>query len=471
MIDTHHNTVNQSTGLSVLGILFVLSFSAFLFLSLFPFAPSFTDTFFDRHRVLQVGFICIFLLASLLATRSSQAISFPAHDSYQKVIGLVCLLGFISAIASTEPLNSLFYTLHIALLFFLTLAISRLNPLAIRYSLVAFVILHSTLISYCLLYLVFAVSDGVIIRPEVIYFGFDNIRFFNQVQIFVLPILLLGCQHPRFGSLSTIFFTANLVLMFLGGGLGIALSWVLVLVLFWLYISDKQLLFRAFVLTGLSFAFSFGLQSYLVFLNDVGSAGVSVTSSGRIELWAFALSQFEWLSLLIGSGPGLFEAPMSTGMRLSHPHNSIIELALEWGWIAFLLVMGLVAHTLALVKRLLSAPEVKTFTITHALLLAWIGGLSLSLVSGVIVMPMAQTLLFVFWGFLLIELRRCSKMKHDKVGVLYARYLGSYFARGLAIIVVIGYAYLVFWTYCEIDPFAPAFQGPRFWLNGERYLP
>ena len=471
MLNSHHKISNFINSFSLLDIVFILSFSAFLFFSLFPFAPSFTYSFFDRHRLLQVGFLCIFLLASLLFYGSTRKLSSLGSIKYQSAVILFCCLGFVSAVVSDEQLNSLFYTLHIALLFFLIFAISRLNPSVVRYSLVSFVILHSTLISYCLLYLAFAVSDGVIIRPEVIYFGFDNIRFFNQVQIFVLPLLLLGCLHPRFGSLSIIFLVANLVLMFLGGGLGVALSWVLILVLFGLYVSDKQLLVRALVLTGLSFTVSFGLQSFMAFLNDGGNAGISVTSGGRTELWALVFSQFEWLSLLIGSGPGLFEGRMSSGLRFSHPHNSLLELALEWGVLAALLVIALVLNTLIRVKNDLLQVASSSFSVTHALLLAWIGGLSLSLVSGVIVMPMAQTLLFVFWGFLLVELRGCDETKHDEVGVFYAAYLVSYFMRGLAVIVVIGYACLVFWTYCEIDPFASAFQGPRFWLNGERYLP
>ena len=120
--------------------IYTISFALFLFLSLFPFAPSFTDSFFDRHRLLQVGMICVILLTGLFFSRKSESNHFSGYLSYKLAVLLFAAFGVLSAVTSSETLDSLFYTVHIALLFFLMLVTSKLNALVVYYCGVIFVV-------------------------------------------------------------------------------------------------------------------------------------------------------------------------------------------------------------------------------------------------------------------------------------------------------------------------------------------
>ncbi|WP_156502526.1 hypothetical protein [Oleiphilus sp. HI0066] len=374
---------------------------------------------------------------------------------------------------SIEPVNSFLYVLHFFLLFGLAIFVAiNSSTTFVKQVFVALVVTHSSLICYALLYLFFAASDGGKIVPSVVYFGFDNIRFFNQVQVFVLPALLFFSWSERFGRLALLMLFGNLLLMYLGGGLGISLVWALTLLFIAFF--DKRMAVKGLLVSVAAYA----LMCVLLYMSSFDESAkqlITVNDGGRIPLWLATIDQLSLMHLLVGIGPGLFEAPVKLIM-LSHPHNSILELLVEWGGVATVAMIGIVLWTLSLYRGRLKAN--RAVELIDIAFMSFLGALMLSLVSGVIVMPMAQCLLFVFWGlFLGLYLGSISRQSDLRIMSLKTSTQGSSRSTILTtmlaitlLFIVVAYVILIGISYSLMDPFAPAMQGPRFWLNGERYL-
>lgn len=453
---------------------FVGAFACFSYFSLAPFAPSFTDSFFDRQRLMQIGFLSICCVLYLRHIDVSQ--SFRLKNNWLTLSAVAFLgLGFVSTLNSDEFLDSLLYVLHVAMLIAASVCASRIPEAPMRGALYLLLITHSALICYSLLYLVFAVSDGGGLLPQVIYFGFDNIRFFNQVQIFIMPILVWMLSCIRFGRLALLMLYANLLLMFLGGGLGVLLAWLMVMIGIFCVVSRK-LGIHIFLITVLAWAGYMLLQYIALRFGSNKVHMLDVSSGGRVELWSTTIAMLDWSSLLVGQGPGLFAGVhgVSRGaIVFSHPHNVILELLVEWGGLATLVALGILLfvarayYTTNIVSR-----EIRKFRLVDAIFAAWGGGLAYSFVSGVLVMPVSQTLFFVFTGFLL---GLCSATDTEgDASVENGTNNAIVLSKGVSWVIgalLVAYIIMAIYSLIQIDPLQPAFQGPRFWLNGERYLP
>lgn len=174
-------------------------------------------------------------------------------------------------------------------------------------------------------------------------------------------------------------------------------------------------------------------------------------SSKRYELWLEIISNINFKTLLIGNGPGGYE---SETFNFSHPHNSILQILNSWGGIVLSILVffiyKLIHHSLLFIKKNKYKNEFLIYFTSFISLLIY------SLVSGVIVMPIPQTFLFVLVGILL---RYLGYNLLKKKGNTHKRITLT-----IILITSLCYTVLVTLSYNCLDP-KP--YGPGFWSNGQ----
>ncbi len=123
----------------------------------------------------------------------------------------------------------------------------------------------------------------------------------------------------------------------------------------------------------------------------------------RLHLWQLALD-------MISENPWLGVGPMHYAYYpnniAAHPHNSLLQLAAEWGLpVAIILVVlaywGIYAWAVKYFKNADTLRKGKQNDLWVALLCSLIAGIAYSMVSGVIVTPMSQTIFAVITGTML----------------------------------------------------------------------
>lgn len=237
---------------------------------------------------------------------------------------------------------------------------------------------------------------------------FSNRRVFGQVASMVIPLLAYPLLR---GNLPKIKFVALFALLALWWMLAIAsgtrgtwlalfmaaavlATWAWNAALPWLRLQLAALAL-GLMLFAVLFVWLPGLLTQDAQVENRLSSLAGL--SGRETLWALAWEQMlahPWL----GIGPmHLAAIPNDTG---AHPHNSILQLAAEWGLPATLaLMLPVLAGMRQLLRRLRGGgtPDILLTCLTASLLAAAVQ----SLVDGVIVIPYTQTLLALVAGWAL----------------------------------------------------------------------
>ena len=129
---------------------------------------------------------------------------------------------------------------------------------------------------------------------------------------------------------------------------------------------------------------------YNFFLTDI-------VGDGRWIMWRSSLElsfQNPWL----GIGPHHFSHYMKAG----HPHMSLLQLLVEYGWPFFILLVSLIIWGfVSWCKGVLNRIDTHTKTRDIALTAALVSAFLHSLVSGIIVMPLSQFMLILVVGWVM----------------------------------------------------------------------
>jgi len=256
-----------------------------------------------------------------------------------------------------------------------------------------------------------------------LYHSFSNVRFFGYLQTMLLPFLLLpamwwGTTQVR----RMLLWSVPLAWWMLVIGSGSRGTWVALLVgmIAVLLFAGRQgrswmrWQLAALVGGGVCYGlFVLLLPQWLaqpaVYLHRTGEI---MSLSLREVLWTEAL-QFVWQQPWLGIGPMHYA---HVGARVAaHPHNAVLQWLAEWGVPAALLLTGLCAMAgLAFaghVRRMVQAENVIRVPVQVALLAALAGAAAQSMVDGILVMPVSQTLLVLLSGWamgLYLEERQCT---------------------------------------------------------------
>lgn len=372
--------------------------------------------------------------------------------------------GAVSVLSASSVIQAAFEYIHwllLGALFIYCVGKGGANSKAINYVAFAFLLAHGLLIFLSCLYLLFALLNNDPLKAEVIYPATDNIRFFNQTQVFVLPLLLLLLKHPRFRLLASLFFLANVLLICVGGARGAGLCLVLMLMWGWWFDrSLRELVMRGAILSGFAILIYVGLWLLQpAGLHDLSRSG----TSGRLDMWIDLIFRLEWHHLLWGIGPANY-ALLDDKFIFGHPHNSVLQWILEWGGLSFVGLAIVVSHIIVKSFKYLKSHPYDL--ITRGLFLSSSSALAYSLVDGVIVMPIAQTLLIIFLGLLFGRVFQGGETSSLELQSIQSSPWRSLLIGIVVLFITVPYVYLASQYYLQQIASYQEVVGPRFWING-----
>lgn len=238
--------------------------------------------------------------------------------------------------------------------------------------------------------------------------GFSNIRTFNQYQLWSLglaslPLLAFNLKNSlRYGLYIAL--TLWWVLLFYSASRGALLAWLVgIITIAAIYQKLAWPLIRLQLFNmATGFCAYFMLFKLPPILNGstlVTGTVLRETTSGRLDLWHQAV-------ILIKGSPWLGIGPMHYAWHTTisaHPHNSVLQLAAEFGIPAALIMLAIAGYSFYGWIKKFSLEKVETANkldkqLTVILLFTLITSAAYSLVDGVIVMPLSQVMMFMVIG-------------------------------------------------------------------------
>lgn len=413
--------------------------SIFLVICLIPFIDKYFFGLFNEKRAFQS------ILLILCAVFYSPSFKLKKN---KLILTLVLLLGLISTLLSNNLLHSSLSYLHAIMLISLIFLGCKIKA---DNSILFYTILFSNvfLVSYSLLNYSFFILSSELPLPDGVLYGFYNIRFFNQFQVLSIPFVIYFLLHPNLHRVAKVTLTLNFFLLLFSSARGASIA-ILVTTLIYCYFINRSMV-KEILFCLLAAILLFSLHYFYLSFYHSAEYTVRTDSSKRYELWLEVINNINLKTLLIGNGPGGYK---SETFDFGHPHNSILQILNSWGAIVLSIVVWfiykLITQSLAFINKNKDNNEFLTCFTSFVSLLIY------SLVSGVIVMPIPQTFLFVLVGILLgclgYNLYERKNNTEKKIALIIT------FAISLL------YAALVILSYNCLDP-KP--HGPSFWSNGQ----
>lgn len=366
----------------------------------------------DQQRIYQTALV-IFSVLGLFLIRGAHP-----HFLLSPIVFWVGFLLFAFALASTALSNDPFWAavefalvvgnIGIAIFVFLLirrfgLAIENLLSDAIRWLLVIVVVRFYSMWAAALL------QPELFFTPWNLLDGFSNMRFQGQFFTIVVPLLLVPSfsatlLFPDLKRSFNFFLMASLAAMvFVAGTRGTVAAWsVSVLVLLFLGNVPRRLGLKFFLVMVAGAALAQGILYSISIVNgwDMSfrfSSEQVLGLSARDQLWEAAWQQI-LLHPWFGVGPMHFAAlghPIA-----AHPHQSLLQIAGEWG-VPVLVMVGVLF--LIWLKRtsvgFSNQRDSEKNPLYFVFMLSIISSLVQSLVDGVLVMPYPQIWLAIVFGW------------------------------------------------------------------------
>jgi|CXWL01.1.fsa_nt_gi O-antigen ligase len=374
---------------------------------------------FDDKRILELSIISSTLVWAVL---QQNATVFSRRPAVTNFLGFIVLIGYMSALLSASPHYALLEVSSFVGLFYLSVFTANsfkehqyILVKVLVYSILLGAVIYS--IGFFAGYLASFIEHIPLRWPEPFH-GFTNLRFFNQYQLWTLalmslPLLAFNLINARFRILIFAVISSWWMMLFASAGRGVLLALCVAAITTYAVYRNFA---RPFLRLQL-FALIVGISAHTLlfriiplFLVEPLYSGSTLTGSvlrytteDRLTLWRQALTMIQDHPFF-GVGPMHFA--WYPNAIAAHPHNSILQLAAEWGLPATFLVLGLSAYGLYCWLKtfnkvtLQKCPETERhlpiilfFTVTTCALY--------SLVDGVIVMPMSQVMMAVVAGLML----------------------------------------------------------------------
>ena len=353
---------------------------------------------YDLKRVLALGFIAL----AVGFTPLVKDFSIPRLSAGTLwMLATVLIIGFISGLMGKHPWWSMLELGNFLLLlsFFMVMgfcchALGR--ALVMQYFFWFALAFSMAMAVKFFLLLSFHFIDGN--RPDIhsLVWGFMNVRFFNQLQSMLMPILCLAflaenLKPYRNWAVAAFGFMWLILLQSEARGTVLALISSAIAVLYFLPKASRQFLLKpllaALALGTVLWLLLIVLLPLLIFNEDIWQFRIG--SSGRIEMWLYILHEIPKRPL-VGFGPMGFAWGEGRPLLSAHPHNSLMQFLYEYGVVVFgTVVLWLGYHLQRLFKTVKAAAESHQIIICFSL----VSGFIYSLFCGVIVMPLAQMVL------------------------------------------------------------------------------
>lgn len=371
----------------------------------------------DHQRLVEIGAVLVDGAVVLAGYRTTVPDLFGGIPG--KAVAAFFILGILGAVSAYSPRFASFEVANLFLLYQLAATVAAEIAHHGQRSIVTVLRwLGAACAPYVFLFLVAYVGAlhlGNPFAPNDFTTNFSNIRFFNHTQTSTLPLLiLLCCLTPRVSRLrwlwlavTTYWWMALFATTGRGTLLGMAAGCVAVAIL-----ARRR---AASYLRQVALTAALGLLVYIIFLIAVpallGVEGMRSFSyaiertasdpvSGRTLLWHQALTliaQHPWL----GVGPMHFAHHAGHLHIGAHPHDWLLQVAVEWGLPALLclliaVVLGL--RALLRTRARIRVDDTDNQAMFCAVLVGSVAILVDGLVSGILVMPQSQLAIALFLG-------------------------------------------------------------------------
>lgn len=439
---------------------------------------------YNEKRIIQVILLGITsIIAILFFRRDITKILCQLPLPSKALLSLLFFLGIVSTIInSSNYKQSLLELGLIGLLFVTTLFVSALYRMQQEQF---HKIVLTCLLLTASLYIVIAgggyiasLIEPIPLLPYELFLNFSHPRFFNQLQswtlpLIILPILLFRPKKTFHKKIYILIAIGWWLLLFISGGrgtlLGIGISMLLVIIFFNAYAKD----WIKWQLTTAISAFTLYLIFFLMIPilansspdNVLGfSALRSSGSSGRDFIWLTAWDLLQH-NYLLGIGPANFACETSPFLP-AHPHNTLIQIATEWGIpaaaiLAFLFLWGIRQWMRWSKKQMQhhAAPSDQNL-INIALFASLTTAAVHALFSGIIIMPHSQVMLVIILGWML------GRYHLNHAATVHTSLAG----KALILLTAASLLALLIGMYPVLNTFnldqLPLQQLPRFWQQG-----
>ncbi len=395
---------------------------------------------------------------------------------------LLFFIGTVSSINADNPLLSIIEMGQFTLLFIACLSIATAYIVApnecqkiILFSIITLVLIQTT--SVLTAYTV-AITSNYNWHPHDLFLGFSNIRFFNQLQswtlpLIVLPLILYAQKNKGYFAGILLISACWWLLLLISGSRGTMLA-IIITMITSLVIYQKHAItwLRLQVIAAATGIALYTLLFYIVpfmLATEISDTPIMSSSSANAR---FYLWERSWLFIqqnpFLGIGP-MHYACDPQNLVAAHPHNSILQIAAEWGVLAAVITLFIFLYGLYFwVKRnYQAAPKEtsKSLNIQIALFASLIAGTTHSLFSGVIVMPVSQTMMTLIIGWM-IGIHFYSRHQIKKAGITNILFPG---------IVIISISFLIIGInqnplpkgVIDVQNLTTSKFIPRFWHQGK----
>jgi len=444
-------------------------------------STSFPGINYNDKRITEVLTLVTIMFSSIFIPRQ--------QVTKNKTFILLCfvfLLGLASSFLSISPRHALIEQITFIGLFTTIILISPIWKSKHFFFLVASTLIFSMLITEVVFftsYLAYCISGNNFSIHD-FFPSFANVRFFNQYQIWTMPyisVILLqkNTTVKKYNYIIWPIAVAWWLIFFSTGSRGATLAELTAFIVTWYFFKNQikdfilitvKLCFFGFI----SYQFLFNFLPYLIY-NDTDTLLKSLelrnTTADRLFLWEKAY-HFITQNPFLGIGPMHYALSVTNDSdslnSITHPHNSVLQWAAEWGVISLLSVITLIyiAFKKWFIKynpSSLSNIDKNRSYLVIATTISVISAMIYSLLSGVIVMPSSQLTAIMPISLMLYLYSPNTVQSSVKPCYLY---------KGFIIFIIILYFYLLipdiinifFNTHTTIEVHT---HHPRFWLDGQ----
>lgn len=378
------------------------------------FMPKTIIWFHDGQRLLELIILGFVLLSLIFINDNSCSIGSTSKITCYAFFTLI-ILTCLSTSLSASPRHAVVEVSLFSGLFFLALMIARLyyenkEVFIKRLIYVLWVGILLYMVSFYVGYIT-AVIFKTPLKWPLPFTGFSNIRSFNQYQLWslgliALPILAFDLKNTarRCLQIALVFWW---VLLFYSSSRGVLLAWVVSATLTAIIYRKSAFPFLRLqlMLIGAGYFTYYLLFRIIPKLNEstlITGTVLRETVNDRIGLWSQALT-LAAESPILGVGPMHFAWHYPTS---AHPHNSVLQLAAEFGIPATIILLTLAGYGVYCWLKKFNVTQLETSNnldknISVILFFTLITNSTYSFVDGVIVMPISQVMMFSVIGLLI----------------------------------------------------------------------
>lgn len=373
-------------------------------------------SFHDSQRLIELVLVALVVLYSI--TFRSLESYLPANKTIHIAFCLLIALTVTSSFLAISPRHALLEISLFTGLTYLSLFISNIHRdnsalLVKQFTYLFWAGILLSMVAFYVGYITATVFKTAVTWPGPIT-GFNNVRFFNQYQLWTLGLITLPVLGFNLNNTHTrrwLHFGLVLwwVLLFHSASRGVLLAWcagILVTAVIYRKSAWPFIRLQLFYMTAgfLSYQILFQIIPHIREFSVVTGTVIRDTTYDRIELWNQSFDLIRNYPIF-GAGPMHFAWYNHTSPS-AHPHNSVLQIISEWGLPAAFLMFTITLYGLRcwLKKFNLAALQSRTEHDRHlAIILSFtiITNAAYSLVDGVIVMPISQVMMFTIIGLML----------------------------------------------------------------------